>query len=180
MQRTNIFIASSSEMHYERLEIVDLLTDMCSDTMRYVPVKWEYMDEAVHQEHKQSEYMRRLQKCEICIVMFWHSLGEYTEKELKLALEEQSKPDGNNLQRTFVLFKGDGGEIEPELKEFKEELILQHRDIVFSFSNNHDLRELTNKLVYFANVKCKEDNWKKKIYTNENSGFPNWLMNAPY
>lgn len=160
MQRTNIFIASSSEMHHERLEIVDLLTDMCSDTMRYVPVKWEYMDSAVHQEHKQTEYIRRLQKCEICIVMFWRSLGEYTEKELLLALDEQSK--GKNPQRTYVLFKEDGESIKPELKEFKDKLVQQHGDIVYSFSNNQELRVITKALVYSANVKCKEDNWNGK------------------
>ena len=162
MQRTNIFIASSSEMHYERLVIVDLLTDMCSDTMRYIPMKWEYMDSAVHQEHKQSEYMRRLQKCEICIVMFWRSLGEYTEKELSMALEEQSKAEGNNLQRTFVLFKEDGESVKPELQEFKEKFEQRHGDIVYSFSNDHELRELTKKLVCYANVKCKKDNWNGK------------------
>lgn len=157
MQRTNIFIASSSEMHHERLELVDLFTDMCSGTMEYIPVKWEYMDSSVHKEHKQSEYMRRLQKCEICIVMFWRSLGAYTEKELSLALEEQSK--GNTLQKTFILFKEDGDAVSAELADFKKEFVKHHGDIIFSFSNSQELRELAKKIVLSANVKGHESHW---------------------
>lgn len=160
MHRTNIFIASSSEMHHERLELVDLFTDMCSDTMEYIPVKWEYMDSSVHKEHKQSEYMRRLQNCEICIVMFWHSLGEYTEKELNLALDEQSK--GNHLQKTFILFKENGESVSPELKEFKNKCIQQYREIVHTFSNSQELRELAKRLIHSANVKCNECTWNGK------------------
>lgn len=160
MQRTNIFIASSSEMHYERLELVDLFTDMCSDTMEYIPVKWEYIDSSIHKEHKQSEYMRRLQKCEICIVMFWRSLGEYTEKELLLALEEL--PKGNNLQKTFILFKEDEEPISLDMAKFKEKCVRQHKDIVHSFSNCQELRELVKRLVLSANIKCNESKWEGK------------------
>ncbi len=160
MKRTNIFIASSSEMHHERLELVDLFTDMCSETMEYIPVKWEYMPSDVHKEHKQSEYMRRLQKCEICMVMFWRSLGKYTEKELYLALDEQSK--GDHLQKTFILFKEDGESVSSELSEFKKKCVQQHGDIVHSFSNNQELRELAKNLVLSANVKCNESNWDGK------------------
>lgn len=160
MKRTNLFIASSSEMHHERLELVDLFTDMRSDTMDYIPVKWEYMDSSVHKEHKQSEYMRRLQKCEICIVLFWRSLGEYTEKELDLALDEQSK--GNNPQKTFIIFKEDGESVSAELSEFKKKCVHQHGGIVHSFSKNQELRELVKNLVLSANVKCNESNWEGK------------------
>lgn len=162
MKRTNIFIASSSEMHHERLELVDLFTDMCSDTMEYIPVKWEYMDSSVHKEHKQSEYMRRLQKCEICIVMFWRSLGEYTEKELSLALKEQQSGQEHNLQKTFILIKEDGEPISLELSEFKKKCVQEHGDIVHSFSNSQELRELARNLVLSANVKCNESNWNGK------------------
>lgn len=147
-------------MHHERLELVDLFTDMCSDTMEYIPVKWEYMDSSVHKEHKQSEYMRRLQNCEICIVMFWRSLGEYTEKELYLALNEQSLE--NNLQKTFILFKEDGESVSAELSVFKKMCLQQHREIVHSFSNSQELRELTRNLVLSAKVKCNESNWEGK------------------
>lgn len=160
MQRTNIFIASSSEMHHERLELVDLFTDMCSETMEYIPVKWEYMPSDVHKEHKQSEYMRRLQKCEICMVMFWRSLGKYTEKELYLALDEQSK--GNHLQKTFILFKEDGESVSAELSEFKKKCVQQHSEIVHSFSNSQELRELAKNLVLSTNVKSNEIKWGGK------------------
>ena len=149
-------------MHHERLELVDLFTDMCSDTMQYIPVKWEYMDSSVHKEHKQSEYMRKLQKCEICIAMFWRSLGKYTEKELSFALNEQQSGEEHNLQKTFILFKEDGESVSTELSEFKERCVQQHREIVNSFSNSQELRELVKKLVLSANVKCKESNWNGK------------------
>lgn len=150
-------------MHHERLELVDLFTDMCSDTMEYIPVKWEYMDSSVHKEHKQSEYMRRLQKSEICIVMFWRSLGEYTEKELLLALEEQQSGEEHNLQKTFILFKEDGESVSAELSEFKKKCVQQHGDIVHAFSNSQELRELAKNLVLSANVECNDSKWEGKV-----------------
>ena len=149
-------------MHHERLELVDLFTDMCSGEMEYIPVKWEYMSSDVNKEHKQTEYMRRLQKCEICIVMFWRSFGEYTEKELSLALKEQQSGQEHNLQKTFILFKEDGEPISPELSEFKKKCMQEHGDIVRSFSNSQELRELARNLVLSANVKCNESTWDGK------------------
>lgn len=160
MKRTNIFIASSAEMHNERLELVDLFVDMCTDDMEYIPVKWEYMDSSVHQEHKQSEYMRRLQKSEICIVLFWRSLGKYTEKELLLALEEQSK--GNNPQKTIILFKEDDETISKDLHDFKNNCERQYKEIVYTFSNSQELRELVKQLILSANVESNDSKWNGK------------------
>ena len=51
-----VFIASSSEMHHERLVLVDLLADMSTKDVCYQPVKWEYVDTALRVERKEDQY----------------------------------------------------------------------------------------------------------------------------
>ena len=77
--RRNIFIASSAELKTERLELVDLLLDSNNDTknvgIQFKPVVWEFMDSSMQEGRKEDEYLVRLKECEICLVLFWKTLG---------------------------------------------------------------------------------------------------------
>ena len=111
-----VFIASSSEMHHERLVLVDLLTDMSTEELYYQPVKWEYVDTALHVERKEDQYLRRLRDCDVCVTMFWKTLGKYTFEEFKDAIKEQKA--GNNLKKVLVLVKNGGADANESLKGF--------------------------------------------------------------
>lgn len=76
MKKLKIFIASFYEMRQERLELGALFTDMSTVEIDYVPVKWEYMDSPMNAPRKEDEYLRKLRKSEICIVMLWRKLGK--------------------------------------------------------------------------------------------------------
>ena len=88
----NVFIASSAELKTERLELVDLLMDLNDEWVKrgvkFKPVLWEYMDSSMQDGRKEDEYLAKLRTCEICIVMFWRMLGEYTVEELDVAVAE--------------------------------------------------------------------------------------------
>lgn len=107
-QLVNVFIASSSELKRERMELVDLMQDLNRAVFRaqgikLKPVLWEYMDSSMRAERKEDEYLVRLRECEVCIALFWRILGEYTEEELDVSVSEQLA--GRMPKRVYVLFK---------------------------------------------------------------------------
>lgn len=121
MKYKRIFIASSVELKQERKELVDLLQDLNDKVeergIRFKPVLWEYMDSSMGAKRKEDEYLEKLQECEICLVLFWRTLGEYTEEELKVAVDEMN---GGRLPKlVFVFFKEPDNGISKELAQLK-------------------------------------------------------------
>lgn len=144
-QTMKIFIASSSEMHHERIVLSDLFTDMSSDEMIYQPVKWEYVDKAVRTERKEDQYLQRLHDCDVCITMLWKSLGLYTVEEFNDAIKRQK--NGENPKKVFVLIKNDKSDVKPELLAFINKLKRQHKDIIRYFSNDSELKSIVGDLL---------------------------------
>ena len=144
-QTMKIFIASSSEMHHERIVLSDLFTDMSSDEMIYQPVKWEYVDKAVRTERKEDQYLQRLHDCDVCITMLWKSLGQYTVEEFNDAIKRQK--NGENPKKVFVLIKNDKSDVRPDLLAFINKLKRQHKDIIRYFSNDSELKSIVGDLL---------------------------------
>ena len=121
METKRIFIASSSEMRTERLEIIDLLVDLYDEhegsEIKFEPVVWEYMDSSMREGRKEDDYLREMVKCQICLVMFWRTLGEYTLEEFELAKKEMQA--NRDIKAVYLLFKEPCEGISKELSEFK-------------------------------------------------------------
>ena len=121
MKITNIFVASSAELKRERMELVDLMQDMNDGLVEHgiklKPVLWEYMDSSMRAERKEDEYLAKLRECEICIVLFWQILGEYTVEELDVAIKEMRS--GRCPKEVHVLFKKPAPNASEELISFK-------------------------------------------------------------
>ena len=121
--KTNIFIASSSELKRERFELVDLMLDINQEPankangIKLEPVLWEYMDSSMRAQRKEDEYLAELRKCELCIVLFWNILGEYTLEELDVAVQEMNA--GNYPPKVFVFFKEPAPTISEGLADLK-------------------------------------------------------------
>ena len=150
MKQINIFIASSSELKRERMELVDLIQDLSSEykkqDIKLKPVLWEYMDSSMRAERKEDEYLVRLRESEICIVLFWQILGEYTEEELDVAVAE--KQAGRMPQTVHVLFKEPADNITPELVPFKAHFADRYPSIpVSSFTSISQLRDLVTNII---------------------------------
>ena len=152
--KTNIFIASSSELKRERLELVDLMLDINQEPdnktngTKFVPVLWEYMDSSMRAQRKEDEYLVELRKCETCIVLFWNILGEYTLEELDVALQE--KQAGNYPQKVFVFFKEPAPTISESLADLKAHFAERYPNIpVDTFDSVDMLRRKVAELIKF-------------------------------
>ena len=122
MKKIKIFLASSEELKDERLELADLISHMNLaleyEDVRIYLVKWEYLDATMSPIHKQEEYNKTLEKCDLCLVLFATRFGKYTESELKTAYDKLYKREGDDTQKLIVLFRNDNRDT-GELIEFK-------------------------------------------------------------
>lgn len=120
MKTIKLFIASSAELTRERMELVDLMQDMNDDlegrNIKLKPVLWEYMDSSMRAERKEDEYLAKLRESEICIVLFWQILGEYSVEELDVAVEEMRA--GRCPNEVHVLLKEPAENASVELISF--------------------------------------------------------------
>jgi len=125
----NIFIASSSELKRERMELVDLMHDLNRAVFRgqgiqLKPVLWEYMASSMRAERKEDEYLVRLRECEICIVLFWRILGGYTVEELDVSVAEQLA--GRMPKCVYVFFKEPCDDISDGLATMKQQFVSRY------------------------------------------------------
>ena len=131
MNKVKIFLASSEELKKERLEIADLIGHMNlaleNEDIRIYLVKWEYLDASMSESHKQEEYNKTLEQCNLCFVLFATKFGKYTESELKTAYDKLCKGGKDNGKLT-VFFKDARAETD-ELKEFKQSFADNYPDI---------------------------------------------------
>ena len=143
MKVINVFIASSAELKKERMELVDLMQDMNDDLERQnfklKPVLWEYMDSSMRAERKEDEYLAKLRECEVCIVLFWQILGEYTVEELDVAVKEMRS--GRFPTEVHAFFKEPAQSASNELISFKENFYNKYQLHPKTFNNISLLRK---------------------------------------
>ena len=141
MKTIKVFIASSEELHLERLEFTDMIQQLNKALkprgIEIEPVKWEYLDSSMNEERKQTEYNNALKECELCLVMYWTRFGEYTEEELTTAWE--CLKAGNNPKKLYVYFKEPCNESK-ELKDFKDSFVTRYGHFYCKFENVDTLR----------------------------------------
>lgn len=146
----NVFIASSAELRSERMEIVDLILDLNDEIeglgIKYKPALWEYMDSSMRTGRKEDEYLEKLRQCEICLVLFWRTLGEYTKEELDVAVEQMMT--GRLPKEVYVLYKIPDNGISEELKIFKKEFLTCYSNLQsYTFEDSMTLRNLTKDIL---------------------------------
>lgn len=149
MKTIYFFVASSAELKCERMEFVDLMQDMNDEleghNIKLKPVLWEYMDSSMRAERKEDEYLVKLRECEVCIVLFWKTLGEYTLEELEVAVSEKS-----TLQKPryiYVLFKEPSETTTEELQSFKLRFQHYYKGIPYcTFTNVKMFRQIITNI----------------------------------
>lgn len=149
METKKIFIASSSEMRKERLEIIDLLVDLNDEYedsgIKFESVVWEFMDSSMRETRKEDDYLREMVKCQICIVMFWRTLGEYTVEEFEVAIKEMQA--NKEIKAVYLLFKEPDNEISFELSQYKAVCKTTYKNITYYFDSVTKLRSLITNLI---------------------------------
>lgn len=151
MKNVKTFIASSAELKRERMELIDLLLDLSDERkdleLKFKPVVWEFMDSSMQEGCKEDEYLCKLKECEICLALFWKTLGEYTVKELEVAVSEMLS--GRTPRQVLVLFKEPAVGISSELSTFKESYPKQNPDISFGvFYDESSLRQTVTQFLW--------------------------------
>ena len=150
MMIRKIFIASPAELKSERRELIDLLQDLNDEWedqgVKFKPVVWEFMDSSMQEGRKENEYLDRLKECEVCLVLFWKTLGEYTLEELEVAVTE--KRAGRFPRQVLILLKEPSDGITEELATFKDNYPKQNPDIPSCvFSDENSLRDTVSRFI---------------------------------
>lgn len=148
--KRSVFIASSSELKHERLELVDLLMDMNHELkeqgFKWKSELWEFMDSSMQEGRKEDEYLEKLRACEVCIVMFWRTLGEYTVEELDVAVAEMQA--GRLPRQVYVLFREPDDGISQELLTFRQEFTKNYPTLpLHTFEGDNTLRDLVKNFL---------------------------------
>ena len=141
MRTIKVFLASSEELGQERLEIGDLFSHINTIFNRrgiHLEVsKWEYLDESMGPLRKQDEYNREIKTCDICMVLYWTRIGEYTTEELETAYTELQA--GRKPYKIYLYFK-EVGVPTPEIEAFKKELYSKYSHFYGKFQNIDTLK----------------------------------------
>lgn len=150
MKTIKLFIASSAELKPERMELVDLMQDINDNlegrNIKLKPVLWEYMDSSMRAERKEDEYLVKLRECEICIVLFWQILGEYTVEELDVAIEEMQS--GRCPREVYVFFKEPAPNASGEFISFKEIFYNNYQLHPETFNDISSLRKQVESILH--------------------------------
>ena len=165
MKTINVSLASSEELRDERMMIADLfneLNDIFLPRGVYLKlVKWEKLDSSMGLKHKQEEYNEKLKACEMCLVLYWTKLGEYTGEELTTAYSELK--EGRNPRKLYVFFK-EPGDVTPELKSFKESFATEYGHFYCKFENVDSMR-----LNFLLQLETYQNNEMKELVKVEDS-----------
>lgn len=168
MKTIKVFIASSDELHLERLEFTDMIMQLNkvfkTRGFEIEPIKWEWHDASMNGERKQTEYNNALKQCELCLVLYWNKKGEYTEEELNTAYNELKA--GNNPRKLYVYFKEPAENITDELRDFKTSFVTQYGHFYCKFENIDTFR--LNFLLQFEQY-CSPVNSSESIEINNSN-----------
>ena len=102
-----------------------------------LPVKWEFLDASMGEEHKQEEYNRAIRECDLCVVMFWQKFGTYTDTELQVADAEQRA--GRLPKKVYVFFK-EPGDYTAEIETFKAGFEQEYGHFYCKFNTSDQLQ----------------------------------------
>jgi hypothetical protein len=136
-------------MKTERLELIDLLVDLNdeyeNEGIKFEPVVWEFMDSSMRESRKEDDYLREMVKCQIVIVMFWRTLGEYTLEEFEVAIKEMQA--NKEIKAVYVLIKEPYDWITEDLTMFKNMCNSHHHNITYQFDSIEKLRNLVKRFL---------------------------------
>lgn len=141
MKTIKVFLASSEELIEERKEFGFLFSHL-NRIFRprgiYLElVLWEFLDSSMGPLHKQQDYNKELELCEMCMVIYWTKFGQYTYEEFSHAYERLKQ--GYNPRKLYVFFK-EPGAVSPELQRFKDSFGEEYGHFYSVFKNIETLK----------------------------------------
>lgn len=154
MKTINIFVASSNELKAER-EMLGCLANSLNTILQrsglqVIFIEWENLDSSKNDLPKQEEYNKELRNCDICILLFWTKIGEFTDREFHVANEMLAS---NPQKKLYVYFK-ESEKPSEGLVLFRDSLYNKYQYFYCTFSNNDTLKAhfILQFLNYYANT----------------------------
>ncbi len=147
MKPLRIFISSSVELSEERKVVVECIDHKAAKVKRnridLKAVMWEKLPAYSTTVSNQTIYEKKMARCEIFICMIHRKVGQYTKRELDIAIQNCQR--GRNPRKVLFLFKRIlSEEMSPDTHqviELMERLKKQERFPVW-FSNSKELTDL--------------------------------------
>lgn len=132
MKTIRVMIKASEEMHTEKVQFQSLINELNifleQNGLEIERIKWP-----PKQGDSIDEFMAELDKCEICINLFYQDLSENSEKEFDKAYEELLK--GNNPKHLYIFFKEPAEKITDALKSFRDNIEDKYGHFYCRFEN---------------------------------------------
>jgi tetratricopeptide (TPR) repeat protein len=124
VKTVRIFLASSSELHDDRVAFADLIERLQnqyeSRGYSFLLKKWEYLNPAYNKRRKQDEYNDVIKQCDVFLALFYSKTGKYTVEEFDEAIKESKKREFPLL----IYFKDlKEQEESAKLRELKERIV---------------------------------------------------------
>lgn len=125
MATVKIFLASSAELHPDRVEFEQLMYQRSilwqHRGLFFELVKWENFLDHVTENGLQKAYNEAITNCDIFVMLFWTKVGKYTEEEFDAAYKS-FKEKGKPLIYTYVKDVDAPAQKDPSLETFKKKL----------------------------------------------------------
>jgi hypothetical protein len=106
MIRKKIFLASSSELHEDRVQFELFIyrknKDWIEKGIFWDAILWEDFIDAMSQTRLQDEYNNAIRECDIFLMLFFAKVGQYTEEEFETAFGQFKSA---NKPLIFTYFK---------------------------------------------------------------------------
>ncbi len=120
MKNIKVFLASSEELNEERERFGNFfnhLNRIFKNRGIWLEISmWEYLDKSMGKLRKQEEYNREIKTCDMCMVLYWTRIGDYTREELDVAYNELLA--GRKPYKLYIYFK-EVGDVGQDVLDFK-------------------------------------------------------------
>ncbi len=136
-----IFLASSSELAYERSLVTGIVADFKAKRpdlhCDFEVVKWENFASSYEDARKQDAYNEAIKSSDVFLMLYWTKVGMYTQEEFEVAIETQKIKAKPYL---FLLKKSDGTSVEDSVKQFEDKVPHGNGKFSGTFATEKELR----------------------------------------
>ena len=151
MTTIRIFLASSSELEGDRLQIEKLLGRknriLKKNKLEFELVQWEYFIDVMSKSRLQDEYNEALKQCDLFVLLAFTKMGKFSKEEFKVAYETFLK---KGRPRILIYFKNQAVKI--------------HEITAEEINSLFDFKKAVNELGHFPNYYDGVEELKNHLY----------------
>jgi len=156
MRTIKVFLASSEELKYDRIDFGDMVRQLNEifkkRDIEIKLLKWEDFDASYTGQRKQDEYNAKIKDSDIFIALFHTKAGKYTLEEVNCAIDDFNK---RKIPKIYIYIREvKDNEIEtPDLIQFKENILHNLGHYTCSYDTTDSL-----KLNFILQLEATESN----------------------